>query len=92
MHALHAKGLIGDFITDQHNATEKIVVPYLRVSPTSLGIQLYAIACNRLEDWRSFAVKNFGKFDSVDSLRYLGKDMESLLKSLPAMPVVSNKE
>ena len=82
LHAIHAKGLIGNFQTQNHPLKNDRVLPYLKVSPKSLGIQLYAVAYNRLQEWRNFATIDFGDFDSLNSLKFRGTNIDDLLKSV----------
>lgn len=82
LHAIRAKGLIGNFQIQNHFLKDgSQVVPYLKVSPTSLGIQLYAVAFNKLEEWRNFATINFGDFDSISPPKFRGQNIEDLLTS-----------
>jgi len=82
LHALHAKGLIGDFQTGHHKLKNNDkIVPYLKVSPKPLGIQLYAIAHNKLDLWRKFSVIDFGKFQSIDVPKFIGTSVKQLLES-----------
>jgi len=81
LHAIHAKGLIGDFQNKGHKLKDDRQVHYLEVSPTSLGIQLYAVAHNKLQEWRNFATIDFGDFDSINTPKFRGKNIEDLLTS-----------
>ncbi len=79
LHAIHAKGLIGNFQIEGHKLKDDRQVPYLRVSPTSLGVQLYAVAHNKLDQWRNFATLDFGDFESLSTPKFRGKSIEDLL-------------
>lgn len=81
LHAIHAKGLIGNFQTQGHILSDDRQVPYLKVSPKALGIQLYAVAHNKLEEWRNFATNDYGDFDSIESPKFQGQNIEDLLTS-----------
>jgi len=81
LHALHAKGLIGNFQSEFHKLKNGETVPYLNVSPSSLGVQLYAVAHNHLPEWRKFSTFDFGVFPSISTPQYRGSSMESLLAS-----------
>lgn len=81
LHAIRAKGLIGDFQTQGHKLQDGRQVPYLKVSPTSVGIQLYAVAHNKLDEWRNFVTIDFGDFDSMNPPKFRGKNIEDLLTS-----------
>jgi hypothetical protein len=95
LHAIHAKGLIGDFQTQNHKLKDGRHVSYLKVSPKSLGIQLYAVAHNRLREWRKFAIIDFGDFDSLSSPKFREKNIEDLLTSAgieDKEPEIKNEE
>lgn len=81
LHAIHAKGLLGNFQTQNHPLKDGRQVPYLKVSPKSLGIQLYAVAHNKLNEWRNFATTDFGDFDSLNSPKFRGQNIDKLLES-----------
>ncbi len=81
LHALHSRGLIGNFELREYALKNSSgSVPYISVQPNSLGVQLYAVAYNKLDEWRKFGVYDFGEFASVPRLRFSGKSVESLLK------------
>jgi hypothetical protein len=80
LHAIHAKGLIGDFENKPYELRDGEKVHYLKVSPTSLGVQLYAVAHNKLNDWRNFATVDFGNFEEIGELKFRGKSIEKLLE------------
>lgn len=81
LHAINAKGLIGDFQIEAYKLKDGRSVPYLKVLPKSLGIQLYAVAHNKLQEWRNFARTDFGDFDSITTPKFRGESIEVLLKS-----------
>jgi hypothetical protein len=81
LHGLHARNLIGDFERQNHALDPTKVLPYLKFSPTSLGIQLFAIAYNRLGQWRNFAKTDFGDFENIRLPQYVGQSLPQLLES-----------
>lgn len=80
LHGLHAKNLIGDFQTENYKIEEGKELPYLKVKPKSLGVQLFAIANNMFENWRNFATVDFGGFDDVILPKYYAQSLDSLLE------------
>lgn len=78
--ALDSKGLLSEFETKNYTLDDKRNVSYLQILPSPLGIQLYSVANNRLEDWLKFPLVNLGEFDSVKSLEYFSFDLTELLK------------
>lgn len=90
LHGLHAKNLIGDFQTENHEIESEKTMPYLTVSPKSLGIQLFAIANNMFCDWRNFSKVDFGDFDDVILPRYYAQSLDSLLQKTGLKKTVEN--
>ncbi len=81
LHAIYAKGLIGNFQTGSHMLKNGTAVPNLKVQAKPLGIQLYAVAYNKLDDWRNFSTVHFGEFNDIKQPKFYGKDINDLLKS-----------
>lgn len=82
LHALHAKGLIGNFQSQAHKLDDERSVPYVEVSPTALGVQLYAVAHNKLGMWRRFANHDFGAFESIPIPKFQSQGLNSFLEKL----------
>ena len=80
LHALHAKGLIGNFKSQSHKLDDERSMPYVEVSPTALGIQLYATAHNKLGMWRKFAIDDFGAFESIPIPKFQSQGLDSFLE------------
>ena len=40
-------------------------VAFVRITPSTLGIQVYAIANGKLSTWRNFNKENFGDFKDI---------------------------
>lgn len=84
--ALASKGLIGpswEVNSKQiiHPISQKETkVPCAHITPTTLGIQLFAIAYNKLKDYRKFNTEDFGDFESVDIPEFVAFSPEDLLK------------
>lgn len=53
-----------DFKVDTKKIEEK-EISYVEVAPRVLGVQLYAVSHNRLNDWRKYNVENFGDFEDI---------------------------
>jgi hypothetical protein len=82
LHGLHFKGLIGFFQTKEYKLNENESFAYLEVEPTSLGVQLFAIANNMLEDWRKFSTVDFGDFEEIILPQHYAQSLDHLLKKL----------
>lgn len=83
MIALANKGLISDrFKADAHALEEGGNFFYVHAQPSILGVQLYAVAHNRLSDWRELSLKDFGEFPDIKFPEYFGLSLEELLKKL----------
>ncbi len=80
LHALHAKGLIGDFKSQGHLLSDGRTVPYCEIAPTVLGIQLYAVAHNKLASWRNFTKNDFGEFESIVLPKFFGQNLDKFLE------------
>ena len=78
LHGLRAKNLINYFQTFSNSNDG--TVPYLKVSLTAIGIQLFAIANNMFDDWKRFAIVDFGDFDNIDLPKFYGQSLDSLLE------------
>lgn len=77
--ALNSKGLINDFEAKGHKLEDGREVPYTNVQPTMLGIQLYAVAHNKLADWRKLPFEDFGEFPDIKVPVYVTFSIEELL-------------
>ncbi len=84
--ALSNKGLIGDFwevITKKvnHPITNKEVEIYYAIfTPTTLGIQMLAIAQNKLQEYREFSKSDFGTILDIKIPEFCAFSVEELLK------------
>jgi len=81
LHGLHSKGLIGFFQTKKYKLNENESFAYLEVEPTSLGVQLFAIANNMLEHCREFSTFNFGDFEEITLPQHYAQSLDHLLKN-----------
>jgi len=82
LHGLRAKNLIGYFQTKNYKLENNKEMPYLEVAPTSLGVQLFAIANNMFSDWRRFSTIDFGDFDEVILPKFYAQSLDSLLEKI----------
>ena len=78
LHWLAALKLIWSFQTWEHDIWEWKFLPYLRISPTTLGIQLYAVASNKFEQWREFSYTDFWDFENIDTPTYYAQSIDEL--------------
>lgn len=78
---LARNGLIGEGyeVTGLQTKTGE-TVPYFYVRPTSFGIALYAVAFNRLDDWRSYSTEDFGAFEGIEELPVAARTIEAFYK------------
>lgn len=51
---------------------------YFYVQPSSFGIALYAVAFNRLNEWRRFNEIDFGAFENVQELEAASRSLQGL--------------
>ncbi len=75
--ALYAKGLLNEYQYNNQKVGDK-AVHVTWVSTTTLGIQLFAVASNRLNEWRSFDSVIFDNFSITDSFDRVGLSVESI--------------
>jgi len=80
LEALYRKGLLHEYKTDMHNLETKSVMPYTMIIPTTLGIQLFAIANNSLSSWKEFPVKDFGDFNDISTPKFYAFTIEQFLE------------
>lgn len=79
-HGLLAKKLIHSFQITHMMLSWGDALPYLHVKPTSLGVQLFAIANNWMKEWANFAKKDFGDFQNVPLPEYHAQSIPVLLE------------
>ena len=79
LHGLNSKSLIGYFQTQRYKSEDNKEMPYLEVIPTSLGVQLFAIANDRFNDWRKFSIVDFGDFEGVILPKFFAQSLDLLL-------------
>lgn len=61
--ALYRKGLIHEYRTKKYTSSSKTIT---MVTPTTLGVHLYAVAFNKLENWRDLSITDFGNLHGID--------------------------
>jgi hypothetical protein len=78
--ALHCKELIGlNYEALGHKLEDGKEVPYTKVGPTTLGIQLYAVAHNKLPVWRNLPIEDFGEFHDIKTPKFFAFSIDDLL-------------
>ncbi len=79
--ALHSKELIGsNYEALGHGLDNGQEVPYMKAGPTTLGIQLYAVAHNKLHIWRNFSFEEFGVFPNIKTPCFFAFTIDDFLK------------
>lgn len=81
LHALCSKDIIGNFQVESHVLKNGNSVHYIYAHPKPLGVQLYAVAHNKLDGWRDFVVQDFGSFDSIAQPKFSALTLENLLSN-----------
>jgi len=79
---LYAKNLIADGETHHYKLKNNKIIKYVEFTPSSLGIQLFAIAYNMFNNWLSFAKIDFGDFDGIKLPRIYAQTSNSLLEKI----------
>lgn len=97
--ALHNRGLIGDNYEskDEKLESDKELV-YMKAQPSTLGVQVYAAAHNKVVNWRMLPSEDFGSFPDIALPKYFSLSLEGLLSLIgvkkaqdPSAPAVQQK-
>lgn len=80
LHGLNAKGLIGYFQTNNYDLKNGSHIPNLTVAPTTLGIQLFAIANNMFTEWRYYTTTDFGDFPDVTLPKLYANSLDNMIE------------
>jgi len=79
--ALRSKELVGmNYEAMAHKLDDGKEVPYTKVQPTSLGIQLYAVAHNLLPSWRNLPNEDFGEFPDIQLPKFAAFSLDEFLQ------------
>ena len=78
--AIYHKGLLSSFRAEGRKLEDGKMVPYLEVVPSSLGVQLYAIANNEFEYWREYPIKDLGEFKDIQNPKFFAFSIDILLE------------
>ena len=83
--ALYALGLIGSYsygdeeIDTNSHPSQRAVAHIVRMVPTSLGIQLYAIINNKLSGWANYTAEDYEDAPNIKLPQYFSLDKNKLL-------------
>lgn len=80
LEALYRKGLLHEYRYEGYSLEDTSILPYTMVVPTTLGVQLFAIANNQLKSWRNFSKNDFGDFDEISLPNLFALSIEDLIK------------
>lgn len=80
--ALSSKGLVHEFESENHKLEDGLNFPYLKILPSPLGIQLYAISNNNFDNWQNFSSMNLGEFKDIDCPPHFTFDIKTLLNDV----------
>jgi len=80
LEALYRKGLIYEYAVDGQKRDGKSDLRYTKVVPTTLGVHLYMVAFNCLNEWRDFPKKDFGNFEDIVLPKYKTSTLEKLVE------------
>ncbi len=78
---LNSMDLISAPRVDNHE-TELGNIVYVGVTPTALGVQLFAIANNMLSDWLKFSTVDFGGFEDAILPKYYSQSLDGLSEKI----------
>ena len=80
--ALNSMGLIGLNLRIDNHMTKLGNIVYVGVTPTALGIQLFAVANNMFNDWRKFSTVDFGDFEDAILPKYYSQSLDGLCEKI----------
>lgn len=79
--ALHSKELVGGgYEALGHKLENGTEVFYTKVGPTTLGMQLYAVAHNKLSVWRNLPLEDFGEFPDIRTPVFFAFSLDDFLR------------
>ena len=89
--ALFSKGLITQWQVPkptliQEKGALKAIVLNAEATPTTLGFQLYAAACNRNAEWRALSAKLFEVLPDMKTLKFKSFDKQALASQSNPQP------
>lgn len=78
--ALANKGLIDNgYEAKGYRLEDGRELPYTKMKPSTLGVQLYAVAHNKLPNWRNLPLEDFGAFPDIQAPAHFALTIEDLL-------------
>lgn len=81
--ALMSKGLItASYEAQALDLEDDRKLFYTKVQPCTLGVQLYAVAHNKLEEWATVPSTDFGEFPDIKMIQYFAFSSEELKTKL----------
>lgn len=88
LNVLHRQGLVSSYVTDNHMVGEKPLA-YVKASPTTFGVLLYAAALNSLPTWYQFGQSAFTRASEIPLPAFCASTLDELclvtgLTSAPA--------
>ena len=78
---LYRQGLIFEYRTEMVKESTDLF-HYSMAKPTTFGVMLYAVAHNRMPEWRRFSSVDFGNFESIQTKLFFGATRDELQKAL----------
>jgi len=79
LNILFREGLISQYASNQHVVGDK-ALPYANAAPTTFGVLLYAVAHNKVKNWRQFSQELFGEFPDIRLPTFYALKLEHLLE------------
>lgn len=74
---LHRQGLVHSYKFDNAVSGEQ-ALPYIEVAPTVFGVMLFAVAHNKLDQWRMFAKETYESATGIATVQVSAASLEDL--------------
>lgn len=82
LEALYRRGLLHEYKIYTAEVNDNAKLPYVSVIPTTLGVQLFAVANNALKEWRQLPVKDFGDFPNIALPQHFSWNVNELAQTI----------
>lgn len=82
LNILFTRNIINTYKYSSHTLETNDKFLYITVTPSLLGILLYAMAHNKFDIWDHFSTSNFGDFQDIVLPKFYAESLDELIKSV----------